>query len=125
MQFIYKSLLKFCLKILLAILYIEEFKDIGVFNDVFRLSPRFKLLYFRPDQLFGPACKEALIIKRIDLSLKLTGRPVFGDAFVDVKLPCKFWFYTHQQSVMCPTQLATQCVANWKSQIKLAHVFDI
>src|SRR3989304_6718556 len=26
---------------------------------------------------------------------------------------------------MCPTQLATQCVANWKCQVKLPHILHI
>src|SRR5690606_4709697 len=45
--------------------------------------------------------------------------------FGNIKLSLLFRMKSHQEPILCPTQLRMQYVRNWKSAIKLSEKFDL
>jgi hypothetical protein len=68
---------------------------------------------------------QPLVIQRADLAIKRTRTPILFSGFGHVPKTSSFTLNPQQCSVVSPTQFATHCVANWKGQIKTAHVTQI
>ena len=66
--------------------------------------------------------KQALLIECADLALQGASAPTLVGGFIHVP-QARFRIFGPQKcAVVSPAQFATQCVANWESQIKTAHV---
>ena len=106
-----------------ALLHAQKFKNVGIADNIFGQFCGFARGRVRDDGVIVMTCEQSLIGEGIDLPFELTGTPIRFGAFVHIKLPRLLIFDAHNEAVVRPTQLVTQCVTIWERKVKLPHIF--
>ena len=125
LQIVDKSLLKLGFAQSWIILQIEKLENVGVLDEVDGLDRSQLFACLLDHGRLIPTRKQALVIQRRDLTVELAARPMFVCGFVHVPSAGRIVLDLTQQAIMCPRQFRTQCVLNWKRQVKASHIKKI
>lgn len=103
---------------------VEEFKNIGVTHNAIGRSDWLRGLNLCSDFFFvpfAPRGNQTVIVEGLDLPVELAGAPSCVRGFVHIPQAPPLVVYAHKHAVVRPAQFGTQCVPNWKREVKLAH----
>ena len=118
---VYQSLLNIALIYMGIGPYLQKLHDIWVFDGFLIFRFRRAGLYLRRHRGLVLACKQPLIIHRIDLPFKLSNTPSGFCTFLCIEVTGRLVSYLHKYAVIRPAQFVAQCVTNWIGHVKLTH----